>query len=105
MTDSAPQKKTFTHNIQLPPNTDNAELGGAYKALLEAVGVNASLIPFEVNPNGFTHPIAECNQILTRDYMATMQLLQSSVLQHGAVYLENMTFRLNTVVFVFYYME
>jgi hypothetical protein len=105
VTQPQPEKKVFTHNIQIPPNTNLEELGGAYKALLEAVGVKASLIPFEANPQGFTHPIEECNKILTRDYMATMQLLQSSVLHHGAVYLENLTFHANSAVFVFFYME
>lgn len=100
-------KKTFTHVVQVPPNTDVPQMAGAYRSLLMAVGIRSIelLDIFPENPQGFSHPIEECQEKLKHDFMQTMQLLQSSVNEHGTVYLENVTFNANSAVFVFYYME
>lgn len=100
-------KKTFTHVVQVPPNTDVPQMAGAYRSLLQAVGIRGieMLDIFPENPHGFTHPIETEQAKLKHDFMLTMQLLQSSVNEHGTVYLENVTFNANSAIFVLYYME
>lgn len=107
MTQPAKVKKTFTHVVQVPPNTDVPQMAGAYRSLFNAVELkNTEMLDiFPDNPQGFTHPIPECQEKLKHDFMQTMQLLQASVLDYGTVYLENATFNQNSAVFVFYYME
>lgn len=98
--------KVITHNIQVPPNTDMQELGGAYKSLFETMGVkNTDMIPFPSNTGGVTHPIEECLNLMTSEYMATMSLVQGLVLEHGVLNFENMTFNGRTAVFAFNYTE
>jgi len=98
--------KVITHNIQVPPNTDMQELGGAYKALFETLGVkNTDIIPFPSTVGGVTHPIEECLKKMTSEYMATMSLIQGLVMEHGTLNFENMTFNGMTAVFAFNYTE
>lgn len=106
MTEEVKQKQTFTYVVQLPPNTDVAEMLGAYKNLFSIQGVDVSLMKqFPVNTQGFSHPIPECNKILTDDFLRTMEAVQASITEHGTIYLENFTVNGKTVVFIFYYME
>lgn len=98
--------KIVTHNIQIPPNTDMQELGGAYRALFSTLGVsNTDVIPFPEHTGGVTHPIQECLDKLTSEYMQTMSVVQGLMLEHGALNFENMTFNGLTAVFAFNYTE
>lgn len=106
MTEQVKQKQTFTHVVQLPPNTDVQEMLGAYKNLFEIQQVDTTLLKlFPNNAQGFSHPIPECNKILTDDFLATMQNIEASKLEHGTIYLENFTVNANSVVFIFFYLE
>lgn len=108
MTQPEKVKKTFTHVVQVPPNTDIPQMAAIYRLLLNACGVRdigmLDIFP-EIDSKEFTHPIPECQNKLQHDFMQTMQLVQSSVLEHGTLYLENVTFNALTAIFVFYYME
>lgn len=98
------QKQLFTHVVQVPPNTDVFEMVGAYRALLESMNIDTTLLNiFPINNQGFSHPIEECKHVLTNDFMRTMQLLNASVADYGTVYLENFTNNGKSAVFVFYY--
>lgn len=106
MTEQSAQKQTFTHIVQVPPNTDVQEMLGGYRSLFGIQGVVGNVLDtFPINAQGFTHPIPECNKILTDEFLHTMQLVQAAILEHGTVYLENATINGKTVVFIFYYME
>lgn len=108
MTQPEKVKKTFTHILQVPPNTDIPQMAAIYRLLLNACEVKGTemldIFP-EIDSKEFSHPIEECNNKLKHDFMQTMQLVQSSVLEHGTLYLENITFNALTAIFVFYYME
>lgn len=106
MTEQVKQKQTFTHVIQLPPNTDVQEMLGSYKHLFTIQQVDVTLLgQFPSNSQGFSHPIPECNKILTDDFLNTMTTIEASKLEHGTIYLENFTVNANSVVFIFFYLE
>lgn len=102
-----PVKKQFTHTVQVPAATDVPEMLGAYRSLLTSIQIQVGTLMdlFPENPNGFTHPIPESKAQLEHDFFGTMSLMQSSVLEHGTVYLENVTVSPQTLVFVLFYME
>lgn len=69
--------KVQTHNVRIPPVTDTAQLLGIYGALFGALGIGMpSDYPF-APVAGFTHPIAEENAKMTKDFMGTKTLLES----------------------------
>lgn len=100
------EKKTFTHTVHIPLNTDVPEMIGAYRALLESLEINTDLMSmFPINPQGFSHPVVECQEKLKHDFMQTMQLLTASKQDHNEVFLENITVTTAAAVFILYYME
>ena len=100
---SQQQVRTFTHVVNCPPLTDVAEMMGVYNNLLQACQIKGTI---QVPPAaGFTHPIEECQKQLQRDFLATMQLLQTAVASYGSVTLVNARGTTSSLTFVFQYVE
>lgn len=98
-----PQVRTFTHIVSCPPLTDMAEMMGVYNNLLQACQIKGNIAVPPVT--GFTHPIAECQQQLQKDFLQTMQLLQTAVASYGSVTLVNARCTSSSLTFVFQYVE
>jgi len=76
---------------------------GVYNNLLQACQIKGVI---NVPPAaGFTHPIEECQQQLQRDFLNTMQLLQTAVASYGSVTLVNARCTSASLTFVFQYVE
>lgn len=97
------QTKKFTHSIALPPNTDVQELLGSYKGLFGVLGIQNNF-PF-ISTEGFTHPIKECNDKLTQEFMSSMTLLKTQSESRGPISCEDARIGNSQVTFVFSYTE
>lgn len=70
--------RNVTHSVYVPPLTDQTEFLGCYKTLLDTLGIKNNIPVGGVN--SFSHPIPEENDRLTSEFMSTMQILRSLVL-------------------------
>lgn len=88
-----------THTISLPPMTDVQELLGQYLALFSTLGVvvTTTFVPSV----GFSHPIPEENEKLTRQFFDTMNTFKSLMFNVSKITLTNSRVQNTTVTFVF----
>jgi len=100
----SPEKKLFTHVVQLPAQTDVPEFIGVYRAMFETCGVDCSQMFFPTAVK-FTHPIPEMNEKLARDYAETLLILQSTVANCDTIAVINCRVTSGTATFIFEYTE
>lgn len=91
----------FTHVIQVPPLTDSMMLVGAYRALMDTIGIDTSALANYPNATGVTHPVESAQQILVDDFQDTFKMLQVSYMTHGGLTVSDMKFMATCCVFVF----
>lgn len=96
--------KILTHNVQVPPLTDQQEMLGAYRTLFDSLCVPHTM-PFEANPNGFSHPIEAENAKLSNDFFNTMMVVRQLLIDRINVQLTNVRVSSSMVTFVFSYEE
>lgn len=92
---------SFTHVIQVPPLTDTMMLVGAYRTLMNTIGINCDRLAAYPASSGVTHPIESAQQILANDFTDTYHMLMVSYMTHGSLTVANMTFMMNCCVFTF----
>lgn len=97
--------KLLTHVVAVPPLTNVEEMLGAYKTLMQTIGIgDVDQMPFPPSA-GFTHPIPEENQKLTNDFFNTSRVLQQLVRDKVFVHLRDTRVSMTTVTFIFGYDE
>lgn len=94
---------TFTHVITVPPMTDTMMLVGAYRALMEAMGIDCTALAAFPVCQGVTHMVEQAQQILTNDWQDTFAMLQVSYMLHGGLTVTDMRFMTNCCIFTFSY--
>lgn len=92
-------KNVFTHVVTVPHLTDVPQFLGAYKNLLNTLGISNE-IPFEAS-QGFTHPIEESQNKLTQDFMQSMIILKHKSEASGPVICDDVRIGNTTITFVF----
>ena len=92
---------SFTHVIQVPPMTDTMMLVGAYRTLMDTIGIECGVLAQYPSSSGVTHPIASAQQILADDFSDTYHMLMVSYMFHGSLSVTNMRFMMNCCVFTF----
>lgn len=93
-------QKCFTHTVRIPQLTDVRELVSQYHSLFSSLGV-VVVDPFPASTQGFTHPIPEENERLTKEFFETMNVLSSMMMQVSNLTLQNSRIQNSTVTFVF----
>lgn len=91
----------FTHVIRVPALTDTMMLVGAYRALMDTIGIECSALAAYPIASGVTHPVKAAQQILVDDFQDTYAMLMVSYMAHGSLSVTNMRFMPNCCVFTF----
>lgn len=87
----------------VPPLTDVGETLGQYHSLFNALGIPVDS-PFQVTA-GFTHPLPEVNQTLTRQFFETKMAIENLKMFRTGVRWINSRVQNTTITFVFEYNE
>lgn len=93
--------RNVTHSVYVPVLTDHGQFLGCYRTLLDTLGIK-NTIPFEPTQT-FTHPIPEENDRLTADFMNSMRILQSLVLDFPNIECTNVRIMGTSATFSFIY--